>query len=279
MTSTMYFGDGLFGDGVFEAALWATPQTAAADGTPVARVLVVLGWDVTHATINRVNPDGSRVAVRNADPGGVAAQLVVYDHECPLDVPISYEATSADAPGVTQVSNVVTLASGDSAWLGHPALPATNAATVIPGDIDGIDLTYPARRGVFAALGRADAVIVSDVRSTAQGTVTIQVGTQADWRRVRAMCADGTPLILRLPAAWSGDTWYLSVGDLAEMRFTRIAGDAWRRYPLPVVATSRPDGRAGGAIGVTCADIAATYATCAAIAASGKTCYDLATGS
>ena len=163
-----------------------------------------------------------------------------------------------------------TVPSGGQAWLTHPGHPSyAGTATVTR---DGLSEIRPARRGMFNPIGSALPVAVSDVRGGSNGTLIVQTSTAADVTRLRNMLADGSPLLLRQPLTWGGDSWWLSIGDVDINRFTQIATDGWRRWTLPYQRVDRPSGASDGAVGVTYNDLKnAGYANYTALAATGFT--------
>lgn len=179
-----------------------------------------------------------------------------------------------DLTPLTVTSGSVTSPSGGQVWLTHPGQPSyAGIASIRP---DGLTELRPARRGVFSPIGASLPVVVSDIRSGSAGTVIVQTNSAADVTRLRNMLADGSPLLLRQPASWGGDSWFLSIGDVDINRFTQIATDNWRRWTLPYLRVDRPTGGSAGAVGQTWSDVKATYATWTALAATGKTWTALA---
>jgi hypothetical protein len=174
---------------------------------------------------------------------------------------------------LTATSSPTTLPSGSNAWLSHPGHPKYASATTVAD----LQAALPGRAGLFQPIGAALPIAVTDIRGGAQGTVTWQAQTAAQYQQIRALVGDGAVLLMRLPATWSGDTWYIAAGNIVEDRFSGIATDGWRRYQMPYTRVDRPAGASDGAVGITCADVPATYATCTALAAAKATCTALAT--
>lgn len=170
---------------------------------------------------------------------------------------------------LTVTSNSVTSPSGGQAWLTHPGHPQYAGTVVVRPD--GLTEARPARRGVFSPIGASLPVVVNDVRGGSTGTVTVQTSSAADITRLRNMLADGFPLLLRQPASWGGDSWWISIGDVGIDRFTQIATDSWRRWALPYQRVDRPPGTSDGPVGQTYNDLKATGLTYDALKATGKT--------
>lgn len=259
-----------------------TTLTATVDGAS-NRILLNLTWTtVTAALVQRVHADGTAWPIRAGAVGDGNVPIlsttgvgwVGYDHEVPLDAPVTYQATSTQAVGTTVTSSAITAISGGVAWLTHPIKPALGGRVVVRDDTDR---TLTARRGVHQIIGRADPVAVWDVRASDAGGLIVQTSTAADITNLRALLADGAPLLYRTPSTWGGEWLYLAVGDVGLQRLDGLtATDVLRRWPLPYVAVSRPSGVSQGAVGVTYADVPVAYATYTALAAGEATYADLA---
>lgn len=191
-----------------------------------------------------------------------------------LPVVVSWDNLTVNSLNpLTVTSSPVTVASGGLAWLSHPGHPRFDAAT----DITSLDVAFGSRRGQFWPIGASLPITVTDIRGAGQGTVVWQVDTLTQYQRIRSLIADGAVLLMRLPASWSGDTWYITPGDIVESRPNQpIATDNWRRYEMPFVRVDRPAGSADGAVGQTWNDVNSTYANWNAVAATGKTWTALA---
>lgn len=231
--------------------------TAQAGG---ARVLLRLEWaGVTLASIVRVHADGTTVPVRNAEPGMVNTTWVDYDHEVPLDRPVSYRATSTQS-GTVHTSATVTVGSLGKPWLTHPGKPWLSRSTVVR---ELSDRTGLARRGVLRPLDRPEAVVIHAPRTADAGVLLVNTAAGAELERLKAMLVDGAALLLRTPSTWeaAGEALYLSLGDAARQNLTRVGADPRRRLVLPFDVTGRPPGRCGGAAGLTYDDLQATGKT------------------
>lgn len=252
-------------------SLTATAQTTAHDGSAVARVLLQLTWaSVSTAIIERLDPDGVYREVRNADtfhPLVVNGSAVVYDHEMPLDVSISYRATANT--GATLTSGSVSVASQGLAWISLLSMPSLGGARTIDNPLEN---AYPSRDGIFTPLGAEFPIAVYDIRGAATGTIHWQTRSLADMQTMRKVIKPGSPLVLLLPSAWGGDTWYIHVtSDIKESSFKGPASSPYRMYEMSFFRIDRPDGKAGGAKGQTWNDLKAQYATWDDLAATSKT--------
>jgi hypothetical protein len=220
-------------------------------------------WIINITDAASVPPPGTNAGAFARNDGAATTHIMTYEN---LNSPSSTVASFT--------SNTVTVASGGQAWLTHPGHPKyAGIATVTR---DGLTEARPARRGVFDPIGTSLPVVVNDVRGGSTGTVTVQTNSAADIARLRSMLADGAPLLLRQPASWGGDAWWISVGDVGIDRFTQIATDQWRKWALPYLRIDRPPGLSEGPVGVTWADVKSTYATWGGLTATGKTWLQLA---
>ncbi len=239
---------------------------AVADDS-VAKVSLTLEWSgVDDATIVRVDPDGSRVPVRNAEPATViAGAWTGDDYEAPLDVAVTYEATSADAPGTLVLSGAVTVASGGKGWLKHLGLPILNQKVVIAA---APTRKYAIEQGVFAVPGRLHPIVTSTTRRSASSdSIAFRTATEAEAAALRALCADGTPLLLQVPSDQRLGTSYVALGELTEAPTIRPLADDNLVFSAPYVTVDRPPGAAGGSAGATWNDVTAYYATWSAVLA------------
>lgn len=94
--------------------------TAEPDNSP-PRVRLDVVTDQSTVVLHRVEQDGRRTVVRSYDGGPlpvVGGEVLIYDHEAPIGLPVSY---TADGTAVTP-SELVTL-TGDRIWLVHPGVP------------------------------------------------------------------------------------------------------------------------------------------------------------
>jgi hypothetical protein len=253
----------------------ATVLTATAQPTYGRVALQLTFTTVTLATISRIHPDGTVWPLRDANPVGVLSTTgvgaVVFDHELPLDLAVTYKASSTQT-GTTFSSSAVTVASdpGDGrsrAWLTHPLKPALSALVTV-ADIG--ERARPARIGILPIIGRADPIAVTDLRLSGGGDLSLFTTTLGEAATVRALLADGGVVMLRAPAIWHNNWFYAALGDASE---TGPGGwDPIREWRMAYTAVAAPAGIAQGAVGSTYADAAAAYATYT-LAAAGEPTY------
>lgn len=169
----------------------------------------------------------------------------VVDAECPLDVPVRYELTSGTAAGFVASSQPVTLP-GDRllgtdrrrCLLTHPG-----RAQTIPVWIEAApEVTRPIEQGTFKVIGRRRPVVISDPRRGADtGELTLVAETFEERDRLLAMLDDGSPLLLRAPAAFGWPPlWWLSIGSVVISPVLHYAPLQHRRITVSVTEVDRP---------------------------------------
>jgi hypothetical protein len=258
-----------------EAWLWST---AAATWRVIINWYDVGGSLLTSSTVaSQALAAGTWTHLSGEDDapaGAVFARLVINASGTPASSNRLYidEAMLTSPEPMTLTSGTVTVPSGGMAWLSHPGHPQYAAARIVN---DVPTAVYPGRSGSFWPIGAQLPIAVTDVRGGAQGTIIWQEMTTAEYRQMRAMIRDGGVLLMRLPEAWSGDTWYILAGDIAEVRYTGVGVDPQRRYQMPYDQRARPTGLSDGALGETWDDVAAAYGTWDDLLATGKSWAEL----
>ncbi|MEV4417034.1 hypothetical protein [Catellatospora sp. NPDC049609] len=252
-------------NGLWGGHLAATPDPAG------SRVRVDLYWPgIREATVVRVHPDGSTHQVRGGDPALVCTGWARWDYEAPLDVEVTYQATSPERDGSTAVSDAVTLASGTEAWLKHPTRPSLNLLLTIrslgPRQ-------RQARRGVLVAPLRPDPIVVHGAFGAPSGLVTVETDGDADLAAIDAILADGSDLLLQLPPEWGSHQWYVSVDRRGADRLEPLLPTLLVEHvSLAFDVTARPDGEAEGGDDHTYQVLADAYGSYNGVRA-GETSY------
>lgn len=254
----------------------ATTLTATAQPTYGRVQLQLTFTTVTSASVYRVHTDGTVWPVRGANPVAVLSTsgvgAVIYDHEAPLDQPLTYRATSG---ATTFSSSSVTVPSdtGDlrsRAWLTHPLQPALSRLVTVTAVGPR---TRAARRSVLPIAGSADPVAVTDLRLSPTGEIIVLTSTAAEATALQALLADGAVLCVRCPASWGSWWFYAVIGDTGDEAAAGHAADTSVEWHLPYAAVAATAGTAYGPVGVTYADINAAYATYALLNA-GEASYN-----
>ena len=214
-----------------------TVLEATADPTN-AKVDLYLEWAVGDASIVRIEPDGSRYAVIGTEPVMVTGGLWGgADYMAPLDVEVTYEATSGDDVAVL-TSDPVTVDSDESAWLKHPTDTALNMRISLaeaPERDRRLNVT------VLPVLGRTHPLAVSDGRrNAATSELTLRTSTLAEAVNMRALMDDGSPLLLQGPAAWDVGSVWIQPMEFKEKWLVRYMPDAKRVWTLSYAEVGQP---------------------------------------
>lgn len=226
------------------------------------RASVSLSWTSAPvpatATVERVNADGSVIAVRGADPAPlVAGAWIGDDFEAPLDELFYYQATSTDRPGEVVTSPTYQMDSAGKTWLKHPGRPFLNSVVEVAGPPD---LARPVAQGVFEVLGRSRPVAVTMRRGSERGDLVLNTHTDADRTAVLGLLDDGNPLLLSTPGGYGIGSVYIAVGEVTEHRLTGLGQTEDRQWTLPFTVVDRPPGTAI-AVGNSWADVLAAYSS------------------
>ncbi len=246
----------------------ATSLAATVQAATGGVLLQLTFTTVTSATITRIHPDGTLWPVRGANPtpvnstSGIGA--TVFDFEAPMDVAVTYRASSTQT-GTTFSCSAVTVPSDPSdlrsrAWLTHPLKPSLSTllrVEAVP------ERTRQARAGVLSILGRPDPVALTDVRLSGSGSLQAITFTAAAANALTALLADGGVVCYRAPGAWRNPWMYLLLGDVTELPLVGGA-DPTTEWSIPYTVAAAPStvgGSAQGALGHTWADVYAVYAT------------------
>jgi hypothetical protein len=258
---------------VAQSWIWGAEITATLQ--QYARVRLDIYWpDVRLATVTRYDADGTSSPVRNCEPLWLSTAAVVYDHEAPLDVACYYRVNPVGDTSVYWDSDPVT-PTANAPWLKHvfkPYLSRQVHLRVMGQREQG------ARRGVARPIDRADPIVVHQTRTTDSGSLVIQTdGTWAENDAIRALLADGAPLLLQQGAALGEQQLYISVDSTRAELLDNEAGWMFRRdWTLPFDVITRPAGLASGPYGINYNAISAAYLTYEHVAAGEPTYADLA---
>lgn len=176
---------------------------------------------------------------RAVAPGGI---VVGVDHESPFGVAQSYVATAYNSAGTllaTSTAAAVTVAnptSGFATWiksLTTPSLSVNVTTATIP------DWTAPISEGVLRVIGRADPIVVQDVRQYESGTLEVRTQTRAAETALTALLASPGPYLLQMPGFGTADR-YVTVGGVSRKRPVNQATELWRTWSLPLTQVARP---------------------------------------
>lgn len=240
------------------------------DDPTYARIRIDLYWPgVDTATISRLDPDGQTRDVRGGDPALMCVQWARWDYEAPLDTSVSYQASSSDRDGVMLVAGTVSVSAGGRHWLKSPLNPALNMKVTIS---DPSPVTLPDRRGVLRPPQRPDALVVYQIRGQDVGDgLELYAGDATVEAAIRALLADGSPLLFQAPSVAGGVSMYISVGPVKVSKRVRPTQDPQKVLVLPFDSIARFAGDAAGGPSDSYDDVAARYRDGETLAASGLT--------
>lgn len=221
----------------------------------------------TVATVTAALADGTSYIVRGGGPYTLAGEIgVVDDFEAPLDIAVTYTAV-ADTGDVAS-TGTITLGSSEAfgqptAWLKDPLIPSRNVPVQLTGSLE---LTYPARLGVFDVIGKSNAVAVAGVRSSSRFRLPLATLNPSSIDDLRTILLSGNVLLLQAPGGYRIGNTYIAVNDVSEQYPTRVLRLSARYWQLDVVTVDRPVGAYVSAIN-TWASVATTYGTWGTMAA------------
>ncbi len=208
----------------------------ATAGSPLAASFAgVSTVTVTESLTGRVVRGLSRAVAPGAVAGGA-------DHEAPFGVAQSYVATAYDVAGVLLASSAVaaiTVANpvfGFATWiksLTTPSLSVNVKTVIIP------DWTAPIPEGVLRVIGRADPIVVQDVRQYESGALEVLTQSPAAEAALTALLASPGPYLLQMPGYGTADR-YVTVGAVGRKRPVNKATETWRTWMLPLTQVARP---------------------------------------
>jgi len=273
----------------------ATPVPAA------GYVLLTINWSatpaVTFARVVRIAADGTETVVRpntSTDASGDYMELsgglaVIYDTEAPFDVSLTYRTDALSGSALTATSSEVILQAGGSIWLRDPLYPANNRRVTlgtnaplpecIPGEgifFRSMDDETLASQTVNATVNdRSTPVPQVYVRGPRTSALNLICRTFDDRDLMLDLLANGTVLLLDLPAKYGYNSRYISVGDVPVSRVSRNYARQWTLMSLPYVVVDRPAGLGFGVLGTRwidlCVENGGLYNTYADATAAGVT--------
>lgn len=113
-------------------------------------------------------------------------------------------------------------------------------------------LNYPARQSINQVISRGPSVVITQIRGWATGTLTVMTNTLVQRKQLLTVLSSGRVLLLRMPSTeFPENNWYLSIGDVTEIRPVPMARVALREWTLPFVRVERPTALIEASSGVT----------------------------
>jgi hypothetical protein len=197
-------------------------------------------------------------------------QLILWDFEAPMDVPVSYKVTD-DPYGDTVTSSSCVFPSGGSPWLKDPLRPCNNikladCRTDCPAEDDVVWIgheqeQYTAVSAQFDVIGKRRPVSVSNLRKDAVTVVHFATLTCAARDAMLALTAPGTPLFMPKFDAICWPDRYLDLGDHAVIPLSRDLRRTERLHTLPAVVVDAPAGPTCCVTGTTWCEMCACAET------------------
>ncbi|MFF6928359.1 hypothetical protein [Streptomyces californicus] len=215
----------------------------------------------------RQGADGALVPIRGPQNDLTQVTIVgdttiVEDYEAPLGVQVRYYLkvwTGASYRSV--LSDPVTIPEPPSTEIviKDPGLPARQTTAVVAKGGQP-SWTRRARQGVNAVRGRSRPIVISDVRTSREGTMTLVTETAEDLASMWWLLESGNVLLIQWPSLWGERDVYVSVGDVVEAPYIEYAEYTDRSWTIPLTEVDRPIGGATGSAGRTWATVLTEHA-------------------
>lgn len=231
----------------------------------------------------RVMPDGSTTPVRGATSDMTMMTIVgdvavAEDYEAPLGTPVRYMVKLwTGSAYVSVTSAAVTLAAPPvtEVVIKDPVQPArwtTATVETLP------DWQRAARQGVNVVRGRARPIVISDVRTSRTGSVTLVTETEEERDQLWWVLDSGATLLLQWPIGWHEADMYVSVGDAGAAHIVPSAQYADREWTAALTEVDRPVGGVVGSASRTWQNVLDGNADWSAVLAGADTWLDVLTG-
>ncbi|MFE7624238.1 hypothetical protein [Streptomyces sp. NPDC057509] len=234
----------------------------------------------------RMEGDGSLTAVRG--PSGDLSQVLVTgdtavaeDYEAPLGVQVSYYlklwTTSAAYQSTTSSAIIIPEPPPTEVVLKDPGLPARQTTAVVSAGGQP-QWTRKARQGVNEIRGRARPVVISDVRTSREGTMTLVTETGQDRDNMWWLLETGGTLLIQWPSLFEEPDVYVQIGDVTEAPVVDFAEYQDRTWTLPLIEVDRPIGGSVGSAGRTWQTVNDTNPDWLAVLTNATSWLDVYTG-
>lgn len=242
-------------------------------GLPLAALRVVV--EARALTASAWTPvRGGKVAVTNG-----AMVRPVDDYEFPAGVPLVYRITAlasveGAADEVVAQAQVRRQADPTGVWLKFITAPQLNRRVIVS---DYSEITRPARMARYPVAGRRAPVVVSDVHSGRELSVTLECRTPAERDELDLSLSQGLAFFLHTPLSHPLPSMYAVAGDYshARPRSARTGRTALRtRWTVPLFEVEAPPPSVVPPT-ATWAEVKAAHATWAAVMATAPTWADL----
>jgi hypothetical protein len=177
--------------------------------------------------LERLDPDGVWRPVRGG--AAITVDSLIDDYEHPLGVDVTYRLDGVTATG--RVDGV------SSPWITHPTRPDLNRAVTL---VDDDDWQWSAPGTVHEPVDSEYPVVVWTRRTVHRGMIEL-TSTWADRGAIKALLADGSPLLLRVPpGCFADDSWIWA--ETVRRRKSRRYDPAAIRWELEYQRVDDPGG-------------------------------------
>jgi hypothetical protein len=182
---------------------------------------------------------GSWTGVAQMSTSVYSGVVTVVDGECPLDVPVVYRVYHPQIAGASSSAPPVTLDSLDRAWLTHsanPGQPLQCWPTKAPQP------TRTLQRTILPIIGSdVPTALTFGPRQRPSDSLTFDMPTFDYQEQLYTLLDDGSPLLLRAPAAYAyGYGQWLSFGDAQEDSVGRPSPTPGRQLTVPYQEVAAP---------------------------------------
>ncbi|WP_229868267.1 hypothetical protein [Streptomyces chryseus] len=233
----------------------------------------------------RMAADGTMTAIRGAS-GDLSKQTITgdvaiaEDYEAPLGVDVRYYLklwTSFAYRSFTSDPIVIPEPPPTMVVLKDPGLPARQTtAMVAKGGMPA--WTRSARQGVNAVRGRARPIVISDVRTSRAGVMTLITETAQELANMWWLLETGNTLLIQWPSGWGEPDAYVQVGDVTEAHVSDYAGYTDRTWSVPLTEVDRPIGGITGSAVRTWQDVSDDHVDWLSVMQSANSWLDVYTG-
>ncbi|OSC76554.1 hypothetical protein B5180_01850 [Streptomyces sp. BF-3] len=215
----------------------------------------------------RQGADGALVPIRGPQADLTQVPIigdttVVEDYEAPLGVQVRYYLKIWTGSSYRSVlSDPVTIPEPPSTEIviKDPGLPARQTTAVVSKGGQP-QWTRRARQGVNPVRGRSRPIVISDVRTSREGTMTLVTETAEDLASMWWLLETGNVLLIQWPSLWGERDVYVSVGDVVEAPYIEYAEYTDRSWTIPLTEVDRPIGGVTGSAGRTWATVLSDHA-------------------
>ncbi|MGW0468336.1 hypothetical protein ACWDX6_24175 [Streptomyces sp. NPDC003027] len=233
----------------------------------------------------RMGPDGRLTPVRGSN-GDMTKELitgdvaVAEDYESQLGVDVryylklwtmddgAYESFTSEPVRLPELAETVVV-------LKDPGVPARQTTAVVASMPDW---TRSARQGVNAVRGRARPIVISDVRTSRTGTLTLVTETPEELSEMWWLLETGATLLIQWPSSWAERDVYVQVGEVTEAHIVQHARYTDRTWSVPLIEVDRPVGGTTGSTDRTWDDVREAHTDWLSVMAGARSWLDVYTG-